>query len=57
MSDSLSVPTEAVLAATQRQRNAALDENAGLWALVEQLTTERDELAAEVERLRSTDAG
>lgn len=46
------VPIEGTLAVTQRQRNNALDENAKLWALVEQLTAERDELAAELERLR-----
>jgi hypothetical protein len=50
------VPIEGTLAVTQRQRNNALDENAALWALVEQLTEERDQARAELEQLRTTDA-
>ncbi|MGP3914295.1 hypothetical protein [Nonomuraea sp. 10N515B] len=46
------VSIAATLAVTQRQRNNALDENAMLWAHVEQLTAERDRLAAELEQLR-----
>lgn len=48
----LSVPTDAVLAVVAGQRNAALDENAQLRVLVEQLVIERDDLAVEVGRLR-----
>lgn len=48
----LSVPTDAVLAVVAGQRNAALDENAQLRVLVEQLVRERDDLAVEVGRLR-----
>jgi len=54
--ESLSVPTDAVLTVTREQRNQALDENAWLRAYVEQLTSERDQLAAEVKQLRSTGA-
>jgi uncharacterized protein YjcR len=50
------VPLEATLAHTRRQRNAIADENAMLWAHVEELTAERDQLRAELEQARSTDA-
>jgi cell division protein FtsB len=54
--EALSVPTDAVLTVTRQQRNQALDENAWLWAHIEQLTAERDQLAAEVKQLRSPGA-
>jgi cell division protein FtsB len=47
----LSVPTDAVLAAVAGQRNSALDELAKAQIVIEQLVRERDQLAAEVERL------
>ncbi|NUW45535.1 hypothetical protein [Nonomuraea rhodomycinica] len=53
----LSVATDAVLKVTAGQRNAALDENAQLRALVQQLVDERDELAAENKRLRAAGPG
>ncbi len=48
-----SVPTDAVLAKVEVQRNSLLTENATLSVLVEQLMAERDRLAAEVEKLRA----
>jgi hypothetical protein len=48
----ISVPVDRVLVATQGQRNTAFDELAKAQAFIEQLAAERDELAAEVERLR-----
>ncbi|WP_180903895.1 hypothetical protein [Nonomuraea indica] len=42
---------------TSQQRNTALDRAAQLEVLVQQLIRERDELAAEVERLRGRDGG
>ncbi|MFD1547023.1 hypothetical protein [Nonomuraea guangzhouensis] len=50
---SLSVPTDLVLAEVTRQRNTAFDEVAQWRALAQQIMAERDELAAEVELLRS----
>ena len=47
MSEPMTVPTEAVLAATAAQRNNALDELAKAQVLIEQL-------AAENERLRGS---
>lgn len=51
----LSVPTDAVLAATTAQRNAAYDRLAQMEALVQQLVADRNQLADELEKLR-TDA-
>lgn len=51
---SLSVPTDLVLAEVVQQRNAASDEVAQWRALALQTMAERDELAAEVERLRGS---
>lgn len=42
----ISVPIPATLAATQRQRNTLADENAMLWAHVEQLTAELEQVRA-----------
>lgn len=50
---SVTVPLEAVVAATAAQRNAAHDRMAHLEAYVEQLVAERDEARDEVERLRA----
>ncbi|MEV5561067.1 hypothetical protein AB0L44_46160 [Nonomuraea wenchangensis] len=50
----VSVPVDRVLAVTQQQRNGVLDELAMAQVLTEHLTAERDELAAEVQRLRSS---
>ena len=47
------VPLEATLAHTRRQRNAIADENAMLWAHVEELTAERDQLREENDKLRA----
>lgn len=47
-----SVPISGILAMTQQQRNKLADENAMLWAHVEELTTERDQLTAELAQLR-----
>lgn len=56
MDNQLSVPIEAVLKNVTDQRNNALDENAGLRAVLDQVVAERDQLAAEVERLRGQDS-
>ena len=48
----VSVPTDAVLAIVENQRNAAHTELAKAQVLINQLVAERDELAAENERLR-----
>jgi hypothetical protein len=48
-----SVPTDAVLAKVEEQRNTALTDNAKLSVLVDQLTAERDQLAADLEKLRA----
>lgn len=53
----LSVSVEAVHQAVTEQRNAAYDQLAQWQALARQLMTERDELRAELEKLRPTDAG
>jgi peptidoglycan hydrolase CwlO-like protein len=47
-----SVPTDAVLAKVEEQRNSLLTENATLSVLVDQLTAERDQLAVDLEKLR-----
>jgi hypothetical protein len=52
----VSVPVDRVLVVTQSQRNGALDELAMAQVLIEQLTAERDRLAAEVKRLRSAES-
>ncbi|GAA3251727.1 hypothetical protein [Nonomuraea helvata] len=49
-----SIPIAATLAVTRRQRNDALDENAMLWAHVEQLTAELDQVKAELAQLRDS---
>lgn len=49
----LSVPVEAVAQAVADQRNAALDQAAQWQALAMELMAERDQLAAEVEKLRA----
>ncbi|MDX3100436.1 hypothetical protein [Nonomuraea angiospora] len=43
------VPIAATLAVTQRQRNSLADENAMLWAHVEQLTAELAQLRGDGE--------
>ena len=48
----ISVPTDALLPVVIEQRNSALTEVAGWKVLAQQAMAERDELAAEVERLR-----
>lgn len=54
----MSVPTDAVLAVVEKQRNAAHTELATAQVLIDQLLQERDQLAAELAALRgSTDAG
>ncbi len=53
----LPVPLDALVVVTSQQRNTALDRAAQLEVLVQQLIRERDELAAEVERLRGRDGG
>ncbi|MEV4287343.1 hypothetical protein AB0K40_17705 [Nonomuraea bangladeshensis] len=50
----VSVPVDRVLAVTQQQRNNVLDELAMAQVLIEHLTAERDELAAEVKQLRGS---
>jgi hypothetical protein len=53
----LSVPVEAVAPVLAQQRNTAMDQVAQLEAFAMQLMTERDQLAAEVEKLRADAAG
>ncbi|MCK2219690.1 hypothetical protein MF672_038730 [Actinomadura sp. ATCC 31491] len=53
MDSQLSVPIEAVAPILADQRNAALDQAAQWQALAMQLKAERDQLAAEVEKLRA----
>jgi hypothetical protein len=49
----MSVPTEAVLFKTARQRNNAFDELAKAEVLIEQLVEENTKLAAELEQMRA----
>lgn len=49
----LSVPLEGLLAAVEEQRNAALTDAAQMRALARQAIAERDQLAAELEKLRA----
>lgn len=49
----IQVPTDALLPIVIEQRNNALTEVAGWKVLAQQAMAERDELAAEVERLRT----
>lgn len=44
MSEPITVPTEAVLAATAAQRNSALDELAKAQVLIDQLSAENERL-------------
>lgn len=53
MDQQITVSLEAILAATAVQRNDAHDRLAQMEAYVQQLTAERDQLAAEVEELRA----
>ncbi|MFI7449532.1 hypothetical protein ACIBQX_18695 [Nonomuraea sp. NPDC049714] len=48
-----SVPTDAVLAKVEEQRNSLLTENATLAVLVDQLMAERDQALADLEKLRA----
>lgn len=48
----MTVPLEAVADAISKQRNMAFDELAKAQVFIDQLTAERDQLTAEVERLR-----
>lgn len=50
------VPTEAVLAIVEAQRNAALTESAQMRALAQQFMAERDQERAENARLRGDTA-
>lgn len=50
----IQVPTDALLPIVIEQRNNALTEVAGWKVLAQQAMAERDELAAEIERLRGT---
>ncbi|MFI7470505.1 hypothetical protein [Nonomuraea sp. NPDC049646] len=47
------VPLDALLSAVEEQRNAALTQAAQMRALATQFKAERDQLAAEVEKLRA----
>jgi peptidoglycan hydrolase CwlO-like protein len=48
-----SVPTDAVLAKVEEQRNSLLTENATLSVLVDQLKAELDQARADLEKLRA----
>lgn len=50
--EGLTVPTDSVLAAVANQRNTAFDALARAEVFIEQLMQERNQFAAEVERLR-----
>lgn len=50
------VPLEALLGAVEEQRNVALTQAAQMKALAMKFKAERDQFAAELEQLRSTDA-
>lgn len=51
--DNRTVSLELTLAHTQRQRNALADENAMLWARVEELTAELGQANVDLEKLRA----
>lgn len=52
MNEPVSIDLQGYADQVARQRNAAMDENAQLRVLVDQVMAERDDLTAEVERLR-----
>ena len=57
MSEPITIDLQAYAEQVTRQRNAAMDENAQLHVLVEQLMAEKRDLAAPVAQSQVTDAG